>query len=37
MGEIVLSYTLFNVRLNIPVHPKFLHCGVYTKRLNKVA
>jgi|GEM_PF-4805038 len=37
MDEFNLSYTLFNVCLNIPRSPKFLHSDVYTGRLNKVA
>ena len=37
MGEIVLSYTLFNLCLSSQRSLKFLHSDVYAKRLNKVA
>jgi len=37
MGEFNLSYTLFNVYLDILCTLNFLHSDVYAKPLNKVA
>lgn len=37
MAEFVLSYTLFNVCLDVLCILNFLHSDVYAKPLNKVA